>query len=538
MILRSIDLFIHAQTMSAQTTAGTLSLVTTWSDGFLKYSVEASAMEVVTVAPVTFPDFMSSQHFNRSNDAEAGDSSFDLMNSVASAVSVDDSTSLFSSLESDEDQSILSQAEKVVEPYVIKPSTSTEAVPAKLPPLKKQKSCKFDVQAILETTAKGKKACASITKDRILTNEAQRVIADMCAQHLIQNYCERPSSDVKEAMAHSIVVAFPCLKDPEGKGYEQWYTKGSKICTASGILENKLRNLRRSKVKEEQESVMFSEECDEGTSSENAVPVTHDDADKKKMEQIAEQMNHISDPSKVRDLMRETAEYRWSLLHSAECPDLAETLIKFPHLLDIGMIEQDYEVIFPEKANLLYEKWKVMSACILTYAASVAPQWKKKIGLDEEYANKTLNENERMNLAFFALPVLFEGRKSSKGGRVSSTQSLDFFIDFQKEGVGVDNYLREIPGEKTQPYILALGGRQANPQQQFVIVERKALETKTLLGAVSVCYKTYQVLDLKYSTPTQGIWAFFDSLIFGVKTRNEPGSIRAFRAYYHFDNHS
>lgn len=56
---------------------------------------------------------------------------------------------------------------------------------------------------------------------------------------------------------------------------EQWYIKGSKLCTASGILENKLRNLRRSKVKEEEESVMISQECDEGTSSENTVPVTY-----------------------------------------------------------------------------------------------------------------------------------------------------------------------------------------------------------------------------------------------------------------------
>lgn len=60
--------------------------------------------------------------------------------------------------------------------------------------------------------------------------------------------------------------------------------------------------------------------------------------------------------------------------------------------LNILQIEQDYEVIFPEKANLLYEKWKVVSACILTYAASVAPQWKKKVGLDEEYANQKLSE--------------------------------------------------------------------------------------------------------------------------------------------------
>ena len=105
--------------------------------------VEGSPMEVVTVVPVTFPDFKSSEYLDTANDAEAGSSSFDLMSSVASTVSVDGSASLFSNSESDEDQPILSQAKKVVEPYVTKPSTSTEAVPANPPPLKKQKSCKF-----------------------------------------------------------------------------------------------------------------------------------------------------------------------------------------------------------------------------------------------------------------------------------------------------------------------------------------------------------------------------------------------------------
>ena len=37
--------------------------------------------------------------------------------------------------------------------------------------------------------------------------------------------------------------------------------------------------------------------------------------------------------------------------------------------------------------------------------------------------------DERMNLAFYALPFLFEGRKTNKGG---AQETLDLFIDFQK----------------------------------------------------------------------------------------------------------
>ena len=99
----------------------------------------------------------------------------------------------------------------------------------------------------------------------------------------------------------------------------------------------------------------------------------------------------------------------------------------------------------------------------------------------------------------------------------------------------MEHYLKTIDGNvRSQPYILAIGGDFQSPMQCFVIVERKALECDTLTGAVDLCYKAYQVLDLKYAPQASVVWNFMDSLVYGVKVPNEPGSLKSFRAYYHF----
>ena len=79
-----------------------------------------------------------------------------------------------------------------------------------------------------------------------------------------------------------------------------------------------------------------------------------------------------------------------------------------------------------------------------------------------------------------------------------------------------------------------MGGTLIKPQQEFVVVERKTLEAKSLVGAVDLAYKVYQVLNLEYAPQTQGIWTFLGSLVYGAKVPKELGPIKAFRAYYYF----
>ncbi|XP_028403346.1 uncharacterized protein LOC114526049 [Dendronephthya gigantea] len=62
---------------------------------------------------------------------------------------------------------------------------------------------------------------------------------------IIANYGDRPTAEVKISMAREIITEFPVLKDDEGCGYEAWYTPGKGIHSATGWLEERLRNVRK-----------------------------------------------------------------------------------------------------------------------------------------------------------------------------------------------------------------------------------------------------------------------------------------------------
>ncbi|PIK52955.1 hypothetical protein BSL78_10158 [Apostichopus japonicus] len=72
------------------------------------------------------------------------------------------------------------------------------------------------------------------------------------------------------------------------------------------------------------------------------------------------------------------------------------------------------------------------------------------------------------------------------------------------EGVNLAQYLTQFDG-RTQPFVLILGGNYCQPQQLFVIIERKAMVVDTLIAAIDLCYKAYQILDLCYPPQAMGV---------------------------------
>lgn len=105
-------------------------------------------------------------------------------------------------------------------------------------------------------------------------------------------------------------------------------------------------------------------------------------------------------------------------------------------------------------------------------------------------------------------------------------------LNFQ-EGTSVEAVNSHV--EKSQPYVLAIGGQYSQPRQCFVVVEDNVLACSDLVSAVEKCYKLFQVFDLQYPPQAANIWGFVDSMIFGVKDFQLSSSIRRFRAYYNFN---
>ena len=68
---------------------------------------------------------------------------------------------------------------------------------------------------------------------------------------------------------------------------------------------------------------------------------------------------------------------------------------------------------------------------------------------------------------------------------------------------------------QTQPFILAFGDA-IHPEQQFVIVERVAIEATSLLAAVDICLKTFYVMDMDYPWQCANTWDFLQKIVYGL----------------------
>jgi hypothetical protein len=72
---------------------------------------------------------------------------------------------------------------------------------------------------------------------------------------------------------------------------------------------------------------------------------------------------------------------------------------------------------------------------------------------------------------------------------------------------------RTLGGERTQPFILAIGEK-FKPHQTFVILEDKCIETNSLLKAVDLCYKLFYILNLQFPPYCQNVWHFFNATFY------------------------
>ncbi|KAJ8043730.1 hypothetical protein HOLleu_10958 [Holothuria leucospilota] len=139
-------------------------------------------------------------------------------------------------------------------------------------------------------------------------------------------------------------------------------------------------------------------------------------------------------------------------------------------------------------------------------------------------------KDEKKNLAFFLLPLIFQGRAKNRGS-CTTQSSLEAFIDQQPTVTSVENYCKTIQKEeKPQPFILSLGCNKASPQQTFVIIERNPVIHSSLVKAVDYRFKSHYVFDVNFQAQCKGFWEFFHSEVYDLG-RIQCRSLSMFRAF-------
>ncbi|CAL8234739.1 unnamed protein product [Arctogadus glacialis] len=274
------------------------------------------------------------------------------------------------------------------------------------------------------------------------------------------------------------------------------------------------------------------------------------------LEQVVEMAEHNDQPLiQMEEFMRDTALYRARWVRENSGKSVHDVLQEFPQLTNPGMIAQDFQAIHPDSAMRTWTpelEEKVLNLAPIKRKLQVStdglgqdedpPEGPDLIRLDgwehvpnfchckrtpppttesqawfSSYNSRALTPdfNRGQTKTFLAvkiLPALVPNSVYRVGRRTlrhSVEEARGAFLDVQPIGMNMVDYLLDAGAARAYPYILILGD---NCSQAFVVFAGKALEQRTLLGAVDICFKIFYVFDIKYPKQCAHVWELFQTL--------------------------
>ncbi len=88
-------------------------------------------------------------------------------------------------------------------------------------------------------------------------------------------------------------------------------------------------------------------------------------------------------------------------------------------------------------------------------------------------------------------------------------------------------YLNRAESTKPHPFVMAMeNGRHIS--QAFVILDGRSLEQSTLLAAVDLCFKAFNIFDMNYPKQCASTWEFLQHVIFQMEGK-ESSAVRFLR---------
>ncbi|KAJ8381015.1 hypothetical protein SKAU_G00017930 [Synaphobranchus kaupii] len=307
----------------------------------------------------------------------------------------------------------------------------------------------FSIREILLAHAEGESIVRSLDEDHCINRQKKNQMVRILVWHLMDKFGETPTSQIKMALASSLVMEFPCLKDAEGDGYETWYSQGKHHHPATGYLEERLRNIRKRIRRQSRERSSSSQAEDGRLSNSTVIPETT--VSLERAFRMKEWLKHNAEPlSQVQEYMRKTAIHRATWIRQNGAKSVGQILREYPHLLATpGMISQDFGIIYDGYADRLFDRWVPLFAeKILLFAAK-----EKRV---EEFIQDSSTVGD---LALKLLPSILPppayktGRKMS---RPSFEEAKKSFIDWKPANTNMVDYLRCAEVERPYPFILQL----------------------------------------------------------------------------------
>ncbi|XP_063039821.1 uncharacterized protein LOC134435017 isoform X2 [Engraulis encrasicolus] len=369
----------------------------------------------------------------------------------------------------------------------------------------------FNIREILCRTPEGNKLVTSLDENGLISVNERRSMVRMLVSHLLEACGENPTSDIKAALAASVVEQFPCLKDCQGSGYDAWYTPARKSKPATGFLEERLRNVRKRLHRGRPTDSTVTET----TLPESPIILPEATISEEAAFHMTEWLKENMWPrEQVTDYMQETAVYRAQWIRNNEAKTVPDIIAEFPRLVDTpGMLSRDFSILHPDKCSKLTERWNLLCAEKIICLAK-----KEKADLPSNVDN--LSTERRGELALQLLPRLIPlapYKVGKKVSRPSKRECQKAFIDEKPVGTNLAEYLSQTKTE--YPFVLMLGDSH-QCSQAFVIINGAALEHPSLLSAIDTCFKAFFVFNIQYPHECAQVWEFIQT-VFEI-----PGPVR------------
>lgn len=109
--------------------------------------------------------------------------------------------------------------------------------------------------------------------------------------------------------------------------------------------------------------------------------------------------------------------------------------------------------------------------------------------------------------------------------RYTIAESQESFIVFGKSWDELNDKLRGVSHKKNQPLIMIIGEDMFCIKEVFISFEEVKISCKSLLRAVDICFKIFQLFNLEYPMASKTFWNFIQVFFYQIESEKKYGKV-------------
>ncbi|KAL4720806.1 hypothetical protein ACJJTC_006795 [Scirpophaga incertulas] len=384
------------------------------------------------------------------------------------------------------------------------------------------------LQDILNQSLDGRNILKFHKEEGVLSSNSRRKLCNLIIYDLLQE-------DINIRIPHEILFKYAqeiksIFNKENASTYYVPYINNQKMkikACAKGKLVDCLHNRKRD-YRREQKNVLLDKKTAD-VQDNHHLELNED------LQQNLQWLKNSTEPWElVEKKWHATATFRTTELKTSD-KSVAQYMAEFPVLqkpAGYQLLLLDFNHLYPGKGFLIYENFPILKNKILSYAEKKAERDSTLREIFQEKNTFTTNDDVRAGevntlRALMALPLLLgnplaKGRKST--WRPSKQEASEGFITHICTPADLLTTIKRRRDKfqqhniTLQPFIIIIGRDYMNIDKFYVIINDTFYLLHTILDAVDVCFKSFQVLNCRYPIECVSTWQFIQKGVYQIQT--------------------